>query len=95
MDAPVWQPSLDRVERSAMTRFRRILESSQRTDFPTYQDFHRFSVERPDIFWDAVWTFADVVGDRGSGEAIALADARKMLAQNSSNILGSISPRTC
>ncbi len=31
----------------------------------------RWSVEEPDAFWDAVWRFCGVIGDRGGGPALA------------------------
>jgi acetoacetyl-CoA synthetase len=64
--APLWEPSAEVVERAQITRYlhwlwdRGVLAES-------YDEVWRWSVTEPDAFWDSIWDFFGVVGERGSG----------------------------
>jgi acetoacetyl-CoA synthetase len=62
---PLWTPSPDRIASAPLTAF--TAEASKRagTRFATYADLHRWSVEDRGAFWDLVWDFGGVVGDKG------------------------------
>jgi acetoacetyl-CoA synthetase len=55
--APLWTPSPERVAGANLTAF---LRTVQATDFTS---LYRWSVERPEEFWPAVWRFAGVIAD--------------------------------
>ena len=63
--APLWTPSAEAVAAAPMTAFMR--EASQRhgVDLKTWEDLHRWSVERREDFWNLIWDFCGVVGDKG------------------------------
>ena len=61
---PLWYPSAEVVERAQLTRYRKWLG---RDAAEPYEELWRWSVADPDAFWDSLWTFFDVVGDRGDG----------------------------
>jgi acetoacetyl-CoA synthetase len=63
----LWRPSPERIARSAMARF--LTECGQDPADP--QAAWRWSVEEPDAFWDALWRFTAVIGERGAGRALA------------------------
>ncbi len=65
MSAPLWIPSHDRIEAAEMTRFRRFAEPRANLSFPDAPSLHRWSIDEPGAFWDAVWDFAGVVGEKG------------------------------
>ena len=65
MPGPLWIPSADRIARSNLTRFMREVSSRWQTAIDDYASLYRFSIERPGEFWDSIWSFADVIGDRG------------------------------
>jgi acetoacetyl-CoA synthetase len=48
-----------------MTAFARFLADRAGRGFAEYTELHRFSVEQNALFWEAVWDFCDVRGDRG------------------------------
>src|SRR6185436_12261154 len=52
---PLWSPSASQVESANLTRFMR---ESGAADFPA---LYRWSIEKPEEFWPAVWRFAGVV----------------------------------
>ena len=60
----LWRPSAERVAATRLEAFRRLVAA----DVPGIDDsvaLHRWSVTDPAAFWDRVWTFGDVIGDRG------------------------------
>ena len=42
-------------------------EASRRSglDLSDYRALHRWSVDSPGAFWELVWEFCEVIGDRG------------------------------
>jgi acetoacetyl-CoA synthetase len=40
----------------------------------SYADLHAWSVERPDLFWTAIWDCCGAVGERGAGPVLVDAD---------------------
>ena len=64
---PLWQPGADRVAGAALTRFAAPLGFAP----PDYSALHAWSIAHRDAFWRAVWDYCDVIGERGSGPALA------------------------
>ena len=67
LDQPLWTPSPIRASQSNLTRLMAKLKERHGTALSSYADVHAFSVERPELFWDAVWDFGGVKASaRGS-----------------------------
>ena len=62
----LWQPTPESARDSALTRFR-VQYAPHCSDSETLQ---QWSVARPAEFWQAVWEFTGVVGERGGGSAV-------------------------
>lgn len=60
MNDILWQPDADAVRATPIDRFRRSLISQGVSDIPDFRALHRWSIERPTEFWDALWEFCDV-----------------------------------
>ena len=58
-DAPLWIPSLDRIESANITRFRAMLGASN------FAELHAISVAQPELFWPLLWQDSKVLGDSG------------------------------
>ena len=76
MSGPLWRPSEERVALADITRFARRVGERYGAPGGDYRALHRWSVERPAEFWDALWDFAEVVAAR-KGDRV-LADAERM-----------------
>jgi acetoacetyl-CoA synthetase len=76
MAEPLWRPSAERVAAAEITRFTAFVNQSWDVGAVDYQDLHRWSVEHPEQFWDAMWGFAEIIADR-KGEVV-LEDAWRM-----------------
>jgi acetoacetyl-CoA synthetase len=90
-DTPLWTPSDARIEAAALTAFRREAETRSGRMLPDYDALHRWSIEDGEGFWNLVWDFCGVVGERGArhvenGNAMPGArfypDARLNFAEN-------------
>ena len=72
---PTWSPTALRVADANLTRFMRWLGDRGQA-VTDWDALWRWSVTEPGAFWDALYAYAGVVGERGDGPA--LADAERM-----------------
>jgi acetoacetyl-CoA synthetase len=66
----VWQPSAERIARSRITAFLSQVEQTWRAGACDYPSLYRFSIEQPGKFWQSVWDFCGVIGERGDGPVV-------------------------
>jgi acetoacetyl-CoA synthetase len=76
MTEPLWRPSAQRIAAAEITRFTEFVHRSWNVEAPDYQSLHRWSVEHPEQFWDALWGFAEVIADTRGDDV--LLDAASM-----------------
>src|SRR5688572_8867154 len=57
---PLWTPSAERVARTELARFMKLAGKS------SYAELHRWSIESSPAFWNLVWDFCQVKGEKGS-----------------------------
>jgi len=74
--AKLWEPSERAVEEAQVTQFARQMVRKHRLELNTYPDFHRWSVDNPELFWSEVWDWCGVVASR-KGSTV-LVDGDKM-----------------
>jgi acetoacetyl-CoA synthetase len=70
-DQPLWQPSPERIAASNMAAFTAFVNDRHGTSLAGYADLHRWSVDRMEDFWVAVWDFCGVIAERQGGTIIA------------------------
>ena len=90
--APVWYPSAKRIEQARISAFMKAVRAEWGVDVSDYEGLYRFSIERPEQFWVAVWTFCDVLAERRGDTvvrdydqmpgAVFFPDARLNFAEN-------------
>ncbi len=56
----LWEPSAERIERSAMTRYMRWLEREHGLELRSYEDLWEWSVTALEDFWASIWEFFEV-----------------------------------
>jgi acetoacetyl-CoA synthetase len=90
-DTPLWTPNPERAAASAVNRFRALANARFDLKLASYRDLHAWSVARRAEFWDLVWDFCNVIGEKGErrlldGERMPGArffpDARLNFAEN-------------
>jgi acetoacetyl-CoA synthetase len=77
MDAeePIWTPSLFRIADANLMRFM-TFAAARGASTDDYAALYDWSVAEPAAFWDALFDFAGVIGDRGDGPV--LVDGERM-----------------
>lgn len=73
-DAPIWRPSQAQIEATQLYGFMQNLGAAQGIVFNGYDDLQRWSVANIAAFWDFLWDYCDVIGDKG-GAVLANPDA--------------------
>lgn len=61
----LWTPSPETVSSCAMTRFRHAVNDRYRLALGDDRQLHQWSVDHYPEFWDMVWDFCVVIGDKG------------------------------
>ncbi len=72
-EQPIWTPSLFRIADANLTRFM-AFAGTPAAPAADYDALYRWSIADPAAFWDSVWQFAGVIGDRGNCPALADGD---------------------
>ena len=62
---PMWQPSVAAMKEAEMTRFRQFVEKRTNQNLANWPDFYQWSVDHIEDFWDSLWDFCDVIGEKG------------------------------
>jgi acetoacetyl-CoA synthetase len=76
MIQPLWRPEKTRSAQTTLAAFSGWMSSRAGKPFNDYDDLHRHSTQSPGEFWSAVWDYAQIKGDKGSGPY--LVDGDKM-----------------
>ena len=60
MNHPLWQPSKDRIADANLTAFMGMLAEVDGDRPSTFDQLRQWSVDQPEAFWAAFWSFADI-----------------------------------
>jgi len=71
LEEELWKPSRERVNNALMTDFFKSVGLAG----AEYSEAHRWSIEKPEEFWSAVWDYCGVLGDKGN---LVLRDGDRM-----------------
>jgi len=63
--APLWTPSEERIAAAPLTAFMAEASAKAGGDFSRFAELHAWSVAEREAFWNLVWDFCGVVGDKG------------------------------
>jgi acetoacetyl-CoA synthetase len=61
MEKIMYQPSEEQIERSQMFKFKEYINIRHRVNLENYQDLHSWSVNQIPDFWEAVWSYFDII----------------------------------
>jgi acetoacetyl-CoA synthetase len=70
LNAPLWQPSPERIAQANLTAFMRELRERHGLTVEDYEALYDWSIAEPELFWDAIWAFCGVIGERGTGPVV-------------------------
>jgi len=88
--APLWTPNPTVIPHTRIDVFRRFVIERTGLDLLDSHALHAWSVDHPEQFWDSVWDFFGVIGDKGDvvvepavlPEAVFFPQARLNIAEN-------------
>lgn len=63
----LWEPSTERIQQSEIRRYQTWLAAHHVVTTETYRKLHSWSVENIDPFWESVWDYFQIIGERGDG----------------------------
>jgi acetoacetyl-CoA synthetase len=62
----LWTPSSERIKNSNAHAFIKLVSGRYGFTGTTFRDLWKWSVGNPYDFWDSVWDFSDIIGEKGS-----------------------------
>ena len=68
--AVLWEPGPEVIEHAQITRYQRWLADQRGVATKGYAGLWDWSVDQPGAFWDSVWDYFGVLGQRGTGPAL-------------------------
>jgi acetoacetyl-CoA synthetase len=69
-EAPLWTPSPPRVAASALNRFREAANARFALRLKDCGELHAWSVAERAHFWELIWDFCGVIGDKGARQLV-------------------------
>jgi acetoacetyl-CoA synthetase len=67
----LWEPGPEVIDQARITQYLRWLAGHQGVAAADYQDLWEWSVGEPGTFWDSLWEYFGVLGQRGDGPALS------------------------
>jgi len=61
MNKIMYQPSVEQIEHSQMFEFKAYINDRHGVNLENYQDLHSWSVNQIPDFWEAVWSYFDII----------------------------------
>jgi acetoacetyl-CoA synthetase len=61
----LWQPDAERVRKAQVSVFREAFAQRLGKPIADIKDLHRLSVQHREAFWDLVWDFGGLIGEKG------------------------------
>jgi len=74
-EQPLWTPTQEFISQTNMAAFMDFVKNKTGQSFDDYNSLWNWSVDNTETFWDMIWDFCGVIGDKGD---TILADADKM-----------------
>ncbi len=63
----LWQPTQSEIEKTELTDFANWVKTHHGFDWEKrYEDLWSWSVEYPELFWDSIWRWHSVLGNKGN-----------------------------
>jgi len=70
----LWEPSAEAISGARVTAYARWLMATRGLDLRTHDQLWQWSVDEPAGFWESVWDYFGVLGDRGPGPVLSGAE---------------------
>ena len=61
----LWKPTSDRANKTSLNKFIEHVNFHQKTKINNFESLHKWSVNNRSNFWDEIWNFYNVIGEKG------------------------------
>ena len=61
----LWKPTQKRVENTSLFKFIEHVNLQHKEKIDNFYDLHKWSVENRNYFWNEIWNFYNVIGEKG------------------------------
>ena len=62
----LWKPTSKRIENTSLFQFIKHVNIKHKENIDGFENLHKWSVENRNYFWDEVWNFYNVIGEKGA-----------------------------
>ena len=62
----LWFPSEERIKNSEMYSFIKTINSKNQLDIKSFDDLHKWSINKKSDFWSNVWDYFNIIGTKGN-----------------------------
>ena len=62
----LWSPSEERIKNSEMYSFIKNINSKNKLDIKSFDDLHKWSINKKSDFWSNVWDYFNIIGTKGN-----------------------------
>ncbi len=76
----LWQPSDELIQHSNLAAYQKAISDRYGLIFESYDDLHHWSVEHPELFWDTIWDYCNVIA-KDKGDSVYIPGDRFIDAQ--------------
>ncbi len=66
MNKMLWSPSQEQVNSTILTEFIAVVNERTGNNFKDYNSLWQWSINENEIFWDLIWDFCGIIGDKGT-----------------------------
>ena len=61
----LWTPSKERIEQTNAFKFMNLVKENEKFEGDRFYDLYKWSVENPKQFWNYIWDFTGIIGEKG------------------------------
>ena len=61
----LWYPSAERIKKSEMYSFIKTINIKNKLDIKSFDDLHKWSINKKSNFWSNVWDYFNILGTKG------------------------------
>ena len=70
MKKPLWQPGPERIEKTNMTRFMKLVNERFGKNYTAYDELYDWSVQNAPEFWGLMWEFGEIKSSKLYDEVV-------------------------
>ena len=62
----LWKPNSEKIKKTSINKFIQHINSIYKIKIENFTSLHKWSVENRSDFWNEIWDFYKIIGDKGN-----------------------------